>query len=190
MSGVIRQYLSGILGHKNFNLEAANNTPGWMQYKELKWLAKEASEHRRIIEIGCYLGRSTRAMADNTNGVVYAVDNFQGPSEKDGPSMLKNGGLFELFLYYSKDLIEKKKVIPILADHREIEVAFEPDMVFIDGSHQYEDVKADIKLWWNNLLPGGLLCGHDITFDDVKRAVDDTLKYKVARDTTIWYSRK
>ncbi len=44
---------------------------------------------------------------------------------------------------------------------------FEPgsiDFVYIDGSHQYQDVLNDISAWWPILSDKGILAGHD--FDD------------------------
>jgi predicted O-methyltransferase YrrM len=37
----------------------------------------------------------------------------------------------------------------------------EPDFVFIDASHAYADVKADIEAWWPKIKPGGTIAGDD-----------------------------
>lgn len=46
------------------------------------------------------------------------------------------------------------------------------DMVYIDASHTYEDVKNDIAWWEPKIKPGGYMAGHDITiYDSVLNAV-------------------
>lgn len=50
------------------------------------------------------------------------------------------------------------------------------DLVFIDGDHTYNQVKADIKAWLPHIKPGGILCGHDYGFETwpgVKQAFDE-----------------
>jgi hypothetical protein len=48
------------------------------------------------------------------------------------------------------------------------------DMIFLDASHAYEDVAADIEAWRSKVRPGGTLCGHDYgTWPGVKQAVDE-----------------
>jgi len=48
------------------------------------------------------------------------------------------------------------------------------DFVYIDGNHQYEFVKKDIRLWEPKVKGGGLICGHDYQMKrKVRRAVDE-----------------
>ena len=35
------------------------------------------------------------------------------------------------------------------------------DLVYIDASHIYKDIKADILAWWPKIKKGGIMCGHD-----------------------------
>ena len=46
------------------------------------------------------------------------------------------------------------------------------DIVFIDGDHTYAAVKADLEAWWPKVRAGGIFCGDDYAWSDVKRAVD------------------
>lgn len=190
--GRIPRFLSGISvsPSSKVDIRIAEATQGWMTVKELEWLATQALDHERIVEIGSYLGRSTRALGDNTKGVVYAVDNFKGVQDMTIPAAIRDN-VFELFVYNTGTLISKDKVIPVLTDHSVAEVPITPDMVFIDGDHTYEAVKRDIQKWLPRLSKGGLLCGHDIQFDDVKKAVKEVIgNYKVGEGTTIWYITK
>ena len=50
------------------------------------------------------------------------------------------------------------------------------DFVFIDASHEYNDVKKDILSWYPKIKKGGFIAGHDYTtFDGVKQAVDELI---------------
>ena len=63
------------------------------------------------------------------------------------------------------------------------------DMCFIDGSHEYEDVKRDIAKWLPYLEKGGLMCGHDFAeaYEGVRRAVCEAFAGKqIAVTDTIW----
>ena len=46
------------------------------------------------------------------------------------------------------------------------------DLVFIDGSHYYEDVKRDIQLALRVLKPGGTMCGDDLELQPTKELAD------------------
>lgn len=134
------------------------------------------------------MGRTTRALGDNTPGIVYTIDNFLGPQDISLPKSMREN-ILETFVWGLGDLLTNK-VVMVVSDHKTAEVPFSPDMVFIDGSHEYEAVKYDIQKWKSRLTPGGLLCGHDYTnIYPVRQAVDELLpKAKLAHGTSIWYS--
>lgn len=158
--------------------------------EEMEWLAFEASRHERIVEIGCYMGRSTRALGDNAKGTVWAVDHWNGPKEIE-PSPHPPEILFPSFCENLKDLIDAQKVIPMRMDSLDaakrltlLDASF--DMVFIDGSHDLDSVWADIKAWSKLLVHGGLLCGHDAEWAGVRQARQRLLPPHMAGVGGIW----
>ena len=65
------------------------------------------------------------------------------------------------------------------------------DFVFIDASHEYEDVKNDIVSWLPKIKHGGILAGHDYWSDpdswpSVRKAVNDTLNNITSTDEGCW----
>jgi predicted O-methyltransferase YrrM len=165
---------------------------GWMSEQELVWLAAQAQRHDVIVEIGSHLGRSTRALADHTLGIVFAFDDFNGPRDV----YLEKKEREQIWKRFCSNMQDRTNVVMIRGKYEYTYTTFStphlqaciPDMVFIDGSHEYEDVKRDILFWKDKLVPGGLLCGHDATFEDVGQAILDTIKdATVAPYTTIWY---
>jgi cephalosporin hydroxylase len=67
------------------------------------------------------------------------------------------------------------------------------DMVFIDADHSYEAVVKDIAAWRNLVAVDGILCGHDYDISrhpGVVKAVDESIKFKVIPNTSIWVLNK
>lgn len=167
----------------------AEQIEGWMDPEELEWLADEARSHSCIIEIGSYLGRSTMALADNTKGCVFAVDNFLGPT--DGCEVPDRDTIFERFSENLKEHLIIGKVLPVIEDHVKVDPKEfpVPDMIFIDGDHSYESVKRDIEKWEPILGPEGLLCGHDLDyrFPGVEQALKELVPDYKKGPGRIWY---
>lgn len=165
-------------------------TPGFMEPNELEWLATAASRAYLIAEIGSWQGRSTRALADHTPGTVFAIDHFLGVPEL----------LYELtdrpphWLYktFTMHLIDRENVVPIRKPSRDaarLLSSLRFDLVFIDGDHQYDSVKEDIRRWQPLVAPHGILSGHDyLSAIGVAQAVDELLpQATIAPDTDIWW---
>lgn len=167
------------------NIRRATLIRGWMDEVELTWLAQQAETHTKIVEIGSFLGRSCRALCDNTKGQVTAVDTWG----IEHPAYGSTTGLFEKFqenLIGCVNLRIVKMMSLDAANH--LYVGGEQfDMVFIDADHRYEAVKADIAAWMPLVVPGGLLCGHDYNDHvEVKRAVDEMLPGAKVEAHSIW----
>lgn len=168
------------------NISKAIAIFGWMDEDELAWLAEQAATHSRIVEVGSFLGRSTRALADNTAGVVYALDNWLGPMEVDLPTEVRKE-LLPNFKANLADHIATGRVIPIVSDHSLPPRGIAPDMVFVDGDHSMESAYHDISYWASQLDAGGLLCGHDYDHAPVAAAVHSLFdRERISVTNKIW----
>jgi predicted O-methyltransferase YrrM len=126
-------------------------------------LAKNCKGKGVIVEIGSYKGKSTAWLAmgskNGKNVKIYAVDPFksalaiEGGGKDNFPDFKKNMEYLEV-----KDI-----VIPIVKTSKSAAENFkEPvEFIFIDGSHEYEDVKMDFELWYPKVIDGGIMAFHD-----------------------------
>jgi len=166
------------------DISRAIKIDGWMETAELTWLAEQAAQHDVIVEIGSFLGRSTRALGDNARGTVIAIDTWIGPVADDRtlyPSF------YQQFDDNLKDLIQSGKVIPVDIMLTQINV-YECDFCFIDADHKYESVRNDIRYWMQKIRVGGIISGHDIDYPDVRRAVVEIFPDAlIVPGTRIWY---
>ena len=157
--------------------------------QELQWLGKQAAGCEKIVELGSYKGRSTRAMLDNSKAHIWCVDDWNGRYANISQT---RDHQYREFLYNVRDHIAAGRVT-VLRMTTEVgvvqlrkEAPF--DMIFIDADHTYEGVSFDIVAYRPLLRPGGLLCGHDHQHEPIRTAVQELVPdYEVI--TTIWYAR-
>lgn len=169
----------------NINIEKAQAIDGWMTDRELTWLAEQAASRQVIVEIGSYLGRSTRALCDHTWGHVYAIDDWAGPRDVEIDVKDRN----QIFNRFIKNMAGLEgKLLVCRQDHGSAEIPEGADMVFLDGDHRYESISRDIKLWLPRLKPGGILCGHDLLLGSVNQALRNLLpSFERVPNTILWY---
>lgn len=120
----------------------------------------------QVVEIGSFQGVSTLLFALFAEK-VYSVDNYSYLASPDqaafGSTTFK-----QMFIDAEKLFTERILGIPNIVKVRKssIEAAVDfkdnsLDVVYIDGEHDYENIKKDIRAWKNKIKKGGLLAGHD-----------------------------
>ena len=163
---------------------------GWMEADELMWLAVQATLHKNICEIGSWVGRSTRALVDNTSGTVLAVDTWMGSPGEVVHSTIDSKTLFSLFTANMEGLPEGRLTTykGYSLDAAKFYKDSKFDMIFIDASHDYDSVKADIQAWFPLLEAGGLMCGHDYhaAWPGVVEAVNEIFPRHSLCGNSIW----
>lgn len=177
-------------------VSAAEQIQGWMERDELLWLSQRASQSNTVVEIGCWKGRSTKALALSTPGKIYAIDPWEPYGcEEDVRQFLGRGweGLHEDFLSNLKPEIDAGRVHvmrmrSVAAAALFVSEGRKADFVFIDGNHSYEAVRDDIQSWLPFLREGGIMAGHDYALDlpGVMKAVDELLPHPELPCGRIW----
>lgn len=136
-----------------------------------------------LVEVGAYAGESSEIFAQEFPFMeIQCIDPWQqGYDPADVTSSADMGAVESDFTLRTLYLSNLKKLKGISEDFPQLE----PFIVYIDGNHQYEAVKADIKFWLARLKPGGIIAGHDYWSDEflkttphvagVKRAIHELL---------------
>lgn len=172
------------------DISYAETVTGWMATSELTYLAQIAERSRCIAEIGSWKGRSTSVLAHHTLGIVVAVDTWRGSVEHQPE--LQGRPASGVFYAFRENTSRYPNIWPFIANSATAAKAISHsplrfDMIFIDASHDYESVKADIQAWFPLLAPSGILCGHDAYRWGVRQAVRQLVpRYRIVPNTSIW----
>lgn len=162
---------------------ALNEVDGWLYFEEAWALYETVIELPvgpvSIVEIGSWKGRSTIALAlavkARGNGRVYAIDPHTGEKDRTGvgpPQTLKD---FQANIARAgvAPLVE-----PLVVTSHEARPRFADrsvDFLFVDGSHQYLDVRRDIEDWEGALKDLAAVAFNDPSAPGVYRALRETV---------------
>lgn len=160
---------------------------------ELLWLAAQASKCKRIAEIGAWIGATTLALAENTEGSVLTVDTWNGGSDEYIVGRIAENPNGLARTQFDENTKHLRNLVPWQCESVTVAKTAHPsvrfDMIYIDASHDYESVKADIQAWKPWLTEGGLLCGDDFDeelFPGVVKAVKELLPNARKIAGSIW----
>jgi hypothetical protein len=135
---------------------------GWITDEELQWLFEQARKRRSVLEVGSWCGRSTHALLSGCPGIVIAVDTWKGsPTERAGPHRRAAEDPESVYSDFMKNVGAMPNLQILRMDSIEASRKFGNkclDMVFLDGSHEYEDFSRDLAAW---IPKTRFICGHD-----------------------------
>ncbi len=170
--------------------------------RRLYELALEASRMGPCLEIGGYCGKSTvwLGTACRRNGMtLYSVDHHRGSVEQQpgepyfDPELFEPGSFridtFPWFRATVETAGLEDTVVPVVcasrlaARHWKTPLA----LIFIDGSHDFESVEEDFRLWSRHLVTGGYLLLHDVFKDPAKGGQGPYLVYRNAVSLGIYH---
>jgi predicted O-methyltransferase YrrM len=141
-----------------------------------------------IAELGVYMGRSATTIAPickENECRLYCVDSW---NEVPGHKEWRQGSYDEPMVEFNKniaaigcqDIVEAIRMNTNAAAELVKQRGLLFDLVFIDASHEYADVKKDIAMWSPLVKPGGFIMGHDYCdrWESVRQAVDESFDGK------------
>lgn len=166
----------------------------WFDYEDVFDLVlSRAKNGDRFVEIGVWKGGSTAYMGVeilNSRKKIYydAIDTFSGSTEHGDVS----NWLYEETIKNLRPIIKIKIVNIIQGYSLDVVNKYNDesiDFCYIDGSHEYDDVKKDILSYLPKIKKGGIIAGHDYNKEDWKgvvRAVDEIFGEKVVIMRSSW----
>jgi len=142
------------------------------------------TKNMRMVEIGSYVGDSTKVFAERFEK-VFAIDPWRnGYDDSDAASyqfdMAKVELQFDTLCSEYKN-IEKMKCRSDQGYYL-LNVNYPGkvfDFVYIDGLHSYEGVKHDIHIWKWKIKEGGFIGGHDYSMKKFPGVVQAVNEYKM-----------
>jgi hypothetical protein len=161
---------------------APGKEQGWLGAGSEVMLSRSLSPKTKlVVELGAWLGLSTRYIADNApHATVISVDHWQGSPEHKTQEHYKAllPRLYETFQARCWDY--RERVVPLRMSsldglRRVADAGLEPDFVYVDAEHTYEAVTAELNLA-RKLFPHALLGGDDYDWTGVRQAVDEFAK--------------
>ena len=154
----------------------------------LKDLINEIPNKGTMIEIGTFTGESTVIFGDHFAKVIGIDPMLQDYDKQDPTSKFNFNEVLDMF----NDRVKNHNNISLIqktSDDAVKELDSQTyDFIYIDGIHQYENVKQDIINYLPMVKKGGVIGGHDYgpSWPGVRQAVDEMFGQpdKVFKDTS------
>lgn len=141
-------------------------------YKPLADLINERN-YKSVIEIGtAYAGNAFHLLSNTNIERLICIDPYKYYPAMPGFICQDE---YDTLFQFAKNRLRFLPAEFIRLSSKEAFSILEPvDLVFLDGSHDYEDVKWECENYSNLVKSGGVLAGHDWDiFEGVNKAVNE-----------------
>jgi predicted O-methyltransferase YrrM len=120
---------------------------------------------KTILELGAWLGKSTRAICDMApDAQVITIDTWEGSEEHvDNPKLATLHQTFLVNCWEYKDQLVPIKATTQKGMEELAKLGVKPDLIYIDADHSYDGVYQDITLAMD-LWPNAQIVGDDWAF--------------------------
>lgn len=153
---------------------------GWFPAESQAYLDRIIKENnvKTVIEVGCFLGKSTAFFAERVDK-VYVVDTFvqNGELQDNGDAREYPTNFYKTFERNMQDRGHWPKISVLKMTSVEAsEVCPNADLIYIDASHDFGNVFRDLLKWYKK---ADIVCGddYDENWPGVKEAVDSFQAY-------------
>jgi len=167
------------------------DTRGWRGDSPVFGKLIDTTRPSRIIEVGTWKGQSAITMGTHVKQsglrcLITCVDTWLGSLEfwdglEDTPERdlrLRHGYPQVYYQFLSnvvhaglQDVILPFPAPSLIAARYFARQGLTADLVYIDGSHDEQDVLADLRAYFGLVRPGGVLFGDDFNWEGVRNAV-------------------
>ena len=156
--------------------------PNWFGFDDIyKEQVELAHDDSHFVEVGCFMGKSSSYMCveiiNSGKQIQFdMIDTWEGSVEHQELEVVKNKLLYDVFRNNMKPFegIRNFRSIRMASvDAAKIYEDNSLDFVFIDASHDEENVMADIDAWFPKVKKDGILAGDDWGFEGVVRGVQN-----------------
>ena len=178
--------------------------PNWFNYGAIfEDVVANANDGDKFVEVGVWYGASAAYMGveiiNSGKKLTFdAIDSFEASKELSAEALI---GVEDAAIINLKPVIDAGAVNLIKGYSLDVVNNYEDEslsFVFIDGSHYYDDVKADILAWLPKVKSGGIIGGHDYgKTDENAEGVEDAVNEIFGKDnitlheSTSWlYTKK
>ena len=152
--------------------ELIKDVPGWLSDEEgeaLYELARECTGRGVIVEIGSWKGKSTICLGLGSRAgssvPIFAVDPHADYRHGEFKDNVDRAGITDL-------------VTPVKGLSQQVVGDFDRpiELLFVDGSHEEDDVREDFDTWVPKVVDGGVVAFHDTTWHPgVRRVVAEKI---------------
>lgn len=156
---------------------------GWLSPHVKEMFKPLIKNMKLIVEVGSWLGKSTRFWLENSNAHIICIDTWEGSEEHQlMPEIInKLPTLYETFIanqWAWKERITPVRMwsssaLPLLSQYDIM-----PDFIYLDASHDANDVYVDL-VTARNCFPNALIGGDDWNYKNRVRDDEKTVQHAV-----------